>query len=313
MHSPTLSMNNRKDCQKPQNQEASVDASACDNLLSSGTNRTSECNCDKQGVKCFKLSEFSADTEGSEISSSILHLNCGISSSAVDETMAYQCFSDAGVQNTTGLFLNQMTLPDIISNPSPNNETTEQIKSLDLKGSQQQAKDLETESNTGETLNFPEFQFQGKSNHKDLTDTLKEKLLQSTSVQSSNISVEHNSVPTFQESINQDIINNGATGYADDNQCTDLNSQHLQAVEKVQKLIVQAHCEHLEDMLGLFEKEECLLNKLSMLDFKDYMTQLEEILMQKNKCIERMQGQIQKYLIHTSTVCNNSNTKSSVS
>ncbi|XP_043543449.1 kinesin-like protein KIF24 isoform X1 [Chiloscyllium plagiosum] len=309
MNSPTLSMNKRKDCQKPQNQEASP----CDNLLSSGTNCTSECNCDKQGVKCFK-SEFSAETEGSEISSSILHLNCGISSSAVDETMAYPCFSDAGVQNTTDLFLNQMTIPDIISNPSSNNETTEQIKSLDLKGSQQQTKDLEAESNIGETLNsyHNEFQFQWKSNHKDLIDILKEKLLQSTSIQSSNISVEHDSVPTFQESINQDIINNGATGYADDNQSRDLNSQHLQAVEKVQKLIVQAHCEHLEDMLGLFEKEECLLNKLSMLDFKDYMTQLEEILMQKNKCIERMQGQIQKYLIHTGTVCNNSNTKSSV-
>ncbi|GCC28335.1 hypothetical protein chiPu_0006765 [Chiloscyllium punctatum] len=221
----------------------------------------------------------------------------------------------AGVQNTTDLFLNQMTIPDIISNPSSNNETTEQIKSLDLKGSQQQTKDLEAESNIGETLNsyHNEFQFQWKSNHKDLVDILKEKLLQSTSIQSSNISVEHNSIPAFQESINQDIINNGATGYADDNQSRDLNSQHLQAVEKVQKLIVQAHCEHLEDMLGLFEKEECLLNKLSMLDFKDYMTQLEEILMQKNKCIERMQGQIQKYLIHTGTVCNNSKTKSSVS
>ncbi|XP_048402707.2 kinesin-like protein KIF24 isoform X1 [Stegostoma tigrinum] len=315
MNSLTLSTKNRKDFQKQQNQEASVDASPCGNLLSSGTNHTSECNSYKQGVKCSK-SEFCADTEGNEISSSILHLNCGASSSAEDETMAYHCCSNAGVQNTTDLFVNQMTISDIMSNPTiSSNETTEQIKNPGLKEPNQETNDLEAVRNTGETLegDHNEFQLQCKSNHKDLIDTFKEKLLQNTSVQFSNISAEQDSVPTFQESINHNIINNRATGHADDNQSRGLNSQHLEAVEKVQKLIVQAHCEHLEDMLGLFEKEECLLNKLSMLDFKDYMTQVEEILMQKNKCIERMQGQIHKYHIHAGTVCNNSNTKSSVS
>ncbi|XP_067907550.1 kinesin-like protein KIF24 [Heterodontus francisci] len=285
------------------NQEASLGASPRGSVLSNDISQTSECNCYKQEVKCSKSELHDADTEETKISSSILHLHRGASSSAEDEAVADQYSSDAG-QSTTASLLNQMNIQDNISFPTTsNNKTTEPNKSTDMKESQQQTKDLVAESSTEETLNncLNEFQHRCKFKHQDLIGLFKEKLLQNTSVQFSHLSGEQDSIPTIKESINDNKNHNGATGqtvtspWADGSQSRSLNAQHLQAMEKVQRLVVQAHCEQLEEMLALFEKEEYLLNKLTMLDFKDYLTQLEEILMQKAKCIQRMQGQIHKY------------------
>ncbi|XP_041057415.1 kinesin-like protein KIF24 isoform X2 [Carcharodon carcharias] len=318
-NSPTLSTNKRKGFQIPSNQEVSLGASPRGSPLSNDSSQTSECNYYKQGVKCFNSELYDADTEEAEISSSILHLNCDASSE--DKAMSCQYCSDAEEQSTMASYRNQISIQDGISTPTISNEKTEQSKSAAIEESQQQTKELEAESSTEENLNncHNEFQLRCKSDRKDLVGMFKEKLLQNTSVQFSHLSAEQDSIPTIKESINDNKTNNGATGQTIKSPCTDgsqstsLNPQDLQAVENMQKLVVQAHCEHLEDILALFEKEEYLLNKLATLDFKDYVTQLEEILMQKSKCIQRMQGQIHKYQIHTGTVCDNSITKSSVS
>ncbi|XP_067840844.1 kinesin-like protein KIF24 [Heptranchias perlo] len=326
-NSPVLSSNESLGYQIPSvqdlNHEASLGASPCGNLLSKDISQTSECNYYKEGIKCFKSELYDADTEETEISSFILRLHCGVASSDGNEAMAYQYCSDAGEQSTTASYLNQMSIQDSISTPTiSNSKPTEQINSADIKESQQQTKDLVAESSTEEVLNDChneyEFQLQCESNHKDLIGIFKEKLLQNTSVQFSHLYAEQDSIPTTKDSISHNKNNNEATGQTvtspqpDGGQSRGLIAQHLEAMEKAQKLVVQAHCEQLEEMLGLFEKEEHLLNKLTILDFKDYVTQLEEIMMLKAKCVQRMQGQIHKYQIYPGTMCDNSITKSSV-
>ncbi|GCB60990.1 hypothetical protein scyTo_0012835, partial [Scyliorhinus torazame] len=318
-NSPALSTNKRPGFQNPSNQEVFLAASPRGKLLSNDISQTSECNHYKLGDKCFKNEPYDADTEETEISSSILHLNCDSSSSADDEAMAYQCSSDAEEQSTTASCLNQMNIQDTISTPTMSNEKAIERNSAAIEESQQQTKEVIGQSSTEETPNncHNKFQLRCNSDHKDLVGIFKEKLHQNTSLQFSHLSAEQYSVPNTQESVSHNKTNNGATEqtvknpWEDGSQSTDFNPQQLETVEKVEKLVVQAHCEHLEDILALFEKEEHLLNKVTTLEFKDYVTQLEEILMQKSKCIQRMQGQIHKYQIYTGTVCDNSITKSS--
>ncbi|XP_078077366.1 kinesin-like protein KIF24 [Mustelus asterias] len=313
-NSPTLSTNKRQGFQIPLSQEMSRAASPRGNLLSNDISQTSECGSYKQGDKCFNSELYDADTEETEIRSSVLDLNCDASSSAEDKAMTYQCSSDAEEQSATAPYLNQMNIQDNTSTPAISNEKATGGNGAAIEESQQQTKESVAENSTDGTLSncHNEFQLRCKSDNKNLVGIFKEKLLQNTSLQFNHISAEQYSVPNMQESISHDKTNNGATDQTG-GQSTDLNPQQLEAMEQVQKLVVQAHCEHLEDILALFEKEEHLLNKLTTLDFKDYVTQLEEILMQKSKCIQRMQGQIHKYQICAGTVCDNSITKSSVS
>uniref|UniRef100_UPI00398F5342 kinesin-like protein KIF24 n=1 Tax=Pristiophorus japonicus TaxID=55135 RepID=UPI00398F5342 len=312
---PTLSTNESLGFQIPSVQdpkhEASPGASLCGSLLSKDISQTSVCNDYKPGIKCFKSELYDAGTEETEINSLILRLHCGVASSAGDKAMAYQYCSGAGEQSTTASYFNQ--IQDIISTPTiSNSKTTE--PSVDIKESQQQTKGLVSESSTEVTLNNChneyELQLRCKSNHKNLIGIFKEKLLQNTSVQLSHLNAEQDSIPTTKESVNHNKNNNEATSpQADGSQSGGLLVQHLEAMGKVQKLVVQAHCEQLEETLALFEKEEYLLNKLTMLDFKDYITQLEELLLLKAKCIQRMQGQIEKYQIYSGAKFDNSITK----
>ncbi|KAJ8285511.1 hypothetical protein GJAV_G00027650 [Gymnothorax javanicus] len=74
-----------------------------------------------------------------------------------------------------------------------------------------------------------------------------------------------------------------------------------------QRLVVQAHCEQLEEMDSLCRKEEALLSLQPSLDFTDYVLRLEEILELKAKCVRCMRAQLQLYL----TCSNDSHTLAS--
>ncbi|KAJ8380744.1 hypothetical protein SKAU_G00015220 [Synaphobranchus kaupii] len=63
-----------------------------------------------------------------------------------------------------------------------------------------------------------------------------------------------------------------------------------------QRLVVQAHCEQLEEMDSLCRREESLLSLQPSMDFTDYVLKLEEIMELKAKCVRSMRAQLQLYL-----------------
>ncbi|XP_051900753.1 kinesin-like protein KIF24 [Pristis pectinata] len=285
-------------------QEESLGALLCGSLSSKDISQTSKCHNYKQAIKCFRSELYDADAEESVINSSILHLHHGVASTIEAVTNKY--FSDAGNQTFTDLHLNQVSRQEGISTPViASSKTTEPINSSEIKESQEETEVLVAGSCTEEMLdnhhNKDGFQPCVKSIDKGLIDMIKEKLLQNTSVPFNHFNTEDNSIP-IEVFVNQNKNNNEACGLqADGSQSKHLIAQQLEAMEKAKKLVVQAHCEQLEEMLALFEKEECLLNKLTILDFDDYVTQLEDILMLKAKSIQRLQGEIHKYQIYPET------------
>ncbi|XP_064153595.1 kinesin-like protein KIF24 [Anguilla rostrata] len=63
-----------------------------------------------------------------------------------------------------------------------------------------------------------------------------------------------------------------------------------------QRLVVQAHCEQLEEMDSLCRREEALLSLQPSMDFTDYVLKLGEIMELKAKCVRSMRAQLQIYL-----------------
>ncbi|XP_041095204.1 kinesin-like protein KIF24 [Polyodon spathula] len=77
-----------------------------------------------------------------------------------------------------------------------------------------------------------------------------------------------------------------------------ITDQQLEALGKAQRLVVQAHCEEMEEMDTLMQREEALLSQLPGLDFTDYALKLEEIMVQKAKSIRSIRAQLQLYLTY---------------
>uniref|UniRef100_A0A8D2LP47 Kinesin-like protein KIF24 n=1 Tax=Varanus komodoensis TaxID=61221 RepID=A0A8D2LP47_VARKO len=67
------------------------------------------------------------------------------------------------------------------------------------------------------------------------------------------------------------------------------------------QFVLQIHREQLDEMAGLCFQEESLIRKMSALDFKDFVMQLDTILMLKSKCIQKMQSQLQPFLAAASS------------
>ncbi|XP_078265900.1 kinesin-like protein KIF24 [Rhinoraja longicauda] len=273
------------------------DALLCGNLSSEYNSQTIQC----RHCKGSKSEPNDVDTEENVINSSIVHLHHHVAYTIEDELVADKYLSDAGNQSSTGLHLGQ----EGISTPViPHNKTTELICRSEIKESQQETQDLVAGGCTKTMQNNHHedwFQSCGKSLDKDLININREKLQENTSVPFNHLNAENNSIPT--EVCVYHKNNKEACGLqADGNQSEHLSAQHLEAMEKTKKLVVQAHCEQLEEMLALFEKEEYLLNKLIILDFKDYVTQLEKILMRKAESIQHLQSEIHKFQIHPGTM-----------
>ncbi|NXE95383.1 KIF24 protein, partial [Menura novaehollandiae] len=66
-----------------------------------------------------------------------------------------------------------------------------------------------------------------------------------------------------------------------------------EALEKAQQAVIRAHRQQLDEMACLCFKEECLINQMSAMDFQNFMTTLDEILVLKSKCIQTMRAQLQ--------------------
>ncbi|XP_041092342.1 kinesin-like protein KIF24 isoform X2 [Polyodon spathula] len=68
--------------------------------------------------------------------------------------------------------------------------------------------------------------------------------------------------------------------------------------DQAERLVVQTHCEEMEEMDTLRQREEALLSQLPGLDFTDYALKLEEIMVQKANCIRSIRAQLQLYLTY---------------
>ncbi|NXY18876.1 KIF24 protein, partial [Atrichornis clamosus] len=66
-----------------------------------------------------------------------------------------------------------------------------------------------------------------------------------------------------------------------------------EALEKAKQAVIRAHRQQMDEMACLCFKEECLINQISAMDFQNFMTTLEEILVLKSKCIQTMRAQLQ--------------------
>ncbi|NWI00206.1 KIF24 protein, partial [Tichodroma muraria] len=69
-----------------------------------------------------------------------------------------------------------------------------------------------------------------------------------------------------------------------------------EALEKAQQTVIRAHQQQLDEMACLCFKEECLINQMSAMDFQNFMTMLDEILVLKSKCVQAMRAQLQLFL-----------------
>ncbi|KAF6327487.1 kinesin family member 24 [Rhinolophus ferrumequinum] len=63
-----------------------------------------------------------------------------------------------------------------------------------------------------------------------------------------------------------------------------------------QQVVIRAHQEQLDEMAELGFKEETLMSQVAPNDFEDFVTQLDEIMVLKSKCIQSLRNQLQLYL-----------------
>ncbi|XP_021077792.1 kinesin-like protein KIF24 [Mus pahari] len=66
--------------------------------------------------------------------------------------------------------------------------------------------------------------------------------------------------------------------------------------KQAQQVIIRAHKEQLDEMAELDFKEETLMTQMDSNDFEDFVTQLDEIMVLKSKCIQSLRSQLQLYL-----------------
>ncbi|NXS09728.1 KIF24 protein, partial [Neodrepanis coruscans] len=74
---------------------------------------------------------------------------------------------------------------------------------------------------------------------------------------------------------------------------SEMGKWQREALEKAQQAIIRAHQQQLHEMACLCFKEKCLINQMSAMDFQNFMTMLDEILVLKSKCIQTMRAQLQ--------------------
>ncbi|XP_032942299.1 kinesin-like protein KIF24 [Catharus ustulatus] len=82
---------------------------------------------------------------------------------------------------------------------------------------------------------------------------------------------------------------------------SEMGKRQREALEKAQQIVIRAHRQQLDEMACLCFKEECLINQISAMDFQNFMTMLDEILVLKLKCVEAMRAQLQHCLASSGT------------
>ncbi|NWW37699.1 KIF24 protein, partial [Panurus biarmicus] len=82
---------------------------------------------------------------------------------------------------------------------------------------------------------------------------------------------------------------------------SEMGKWQREALEKAQQTVIRAHRQQLDEMACLCFKEECLINQMSAMDFQNFMTMLDEILVLKSKCVQAMRAQLQLCLTSPGT------------
>uniref|UniRef100_A0A8C3XBC4 Kinesin-like protein KIF24 n=1 Tax=Cyanoderma ruficeps TaxID=181631 RepID=A0A8C3XBC4_9PASS len=82
---------------------------------------------------------------------------------------------------------------------------------------------------------------------------------------------------------------------------SEMGKWQREALEKAQQALIRAHQQQLDEMACLCFKEECLINQMSAMDFQNFMTMLDEILVLKSKCVQTMRAQLQLCLASPGT------------
>ncbi|NXY35990.1 KIF24 protein, partial [Pomatorhinus ruficollis] len=82
---------------------------------------------------------------------------------------------------------------------------------------------------------------------------------------------------------------------------SEMGKWQREALEKAQQTLIRVHRQQLDEMACLCFKEECLINQMSAMDFQNFMTMLDEILVLKSKCVQTMRAQLQLCLASPGT------------
>ncbi|NXY60321.1 KIF24 protein, partial [Callaeas wilsoni] len=82
---------------------------------------------------------------------------------------------------------------------------------------------------------------------------------------------------------------------------SEMGKWQREALEKAQQTVIRAHRQQLDEMACLCFKEECLINQMSAMNFQNFMTMLDEILVLKSKCVQAMRTQLQLCLASPGT------------
>ncbi|XP_074992343.1 kinesin-like protein KIF24 [Calonectris borealis] len=82
---------------------------------------------------------------------------------------------------------------------------------------------------------------------------------------------------------------------------SEMGKWQREALEKAQQAVIRTHRQQLDEMASLCFKEECLINQMSAMDFQNFVTKLDEVLVLKSKCIQTTRAQLQLYLASTGT------------
>ncbi|KFV51320.1 Kinesin-like KIF24 [Tyto alba] len=82
---------------------------------------------------------------------------------------------------------------------------------------------------------------------------------------------------------------------------SEMQKWQREALEKAQQAVIRAHRQQLDEMASLCFKEECLINQMSSMDFQNFTTKLDEVLVLKSKCIQTMRAQLQLWLASPGT------------
>ncbi|NXP07211.1 KIF24 protein, partial [Thinocorus orbignyianus] len=121
---------------------------------------------------------------------------------------------------------------------------------------------------------------------------LKTKLTQSTFTQET-FAVDSGSGTKDNQPLTNAKSPSGTSSSSSPSATSEMGKWQREALEKAQQAVIRAHRQQLDEMASLCFKEECLINQMPAMNFKHFVTKLDEVLVLKSKCIQTMRAQLQ--------------------
>ncbi|KFQ23056.1 Kinesin-like KIF24 [Mesitornis unicolor] len=132
------------------------------------------------------------------------------------------------------------------------------------------------------------------------TEFLKNKLMQSIVTQET-FAADSGSATKDNKQLGNAKSPSGTSSSSSPSATSEMGKWQREALEEAQQTVIRVHQQQLDEMASLCLKEECLINQMSAMDFQNFMTKLDEVLMLKSKCIQTMRAQLQLYLTSPGT------------